>query len=149
MSFWPSLAGLVSSLLLCTSACAVELTGLWRHQDDEDGQSSALIRISALADGSFEGVIERYFPAAGATSNPLCERCPGELRNRPIVGMKILSALRRKGARLFDDGEILDPEDGKTYRCRMEIAPDARTLDVTGYIGISLLGRTERWTREE
>jgi uncharacterized protein (DUF2147 family) len=63
--------------------------------------------------------------------------------------MKILSGLQRKDEHLFEGGQILDPEEGKAYRCRMRLAPDGRTVKVTGYIGISLLGRSEQWTRKE
>ncbi|HEU4708729.1 MAG TPA: DUF2147 domain-containing protein [Methylophilaceae bacterium] len=144
----PILAG-IAWLLLSAAANAGELAGLWQQTDEDSGQPSALIRISAGADGTFEGVVERYYPAPGEPESPLCVHCPAKLHNSPIVGMKILDGLKRKDEYLFEGGQILDPEEGKTYRCRMRLAPDGKTVKVTGYIGISLLGRSESWTRQE
>lgn len=71
---------------------------------------------------------------------------PDESRhNEPIIGLKILSGFEKDGENEWEDGEIYDPENGKTYSCKMTLEGDK--LKVRGYIGISLLGRTEVWTR--
>jgi len=67
------------------------------------------------------------------------------LRNRPIIGLKILSGFEKEGDNKYVDGTIYDPKNGKTYSCKMTYK--GKTLDIRGYIGISLLGRTTVWER--
>lgn len=70
-----------------------------------------------------------------------------ELRNRPVVGLRFMHDFVYNAAKkTWTDGRIYDPECGKTYRCKMSLTPENK-LEVRGYIGISLLGRTETWTR--
>ncbi|MGB3851894.1 MAG: DUF2147 domain-containing protein [Tunicatimonas sp.] len=69
-----------------------------------------------------------------------------DLRSRTIVGSDILTSLQYDGGNDWEDGEIYDPESGKTYSCRLELE-DANTLEVRGFIGVSLLGRSQTWTR--
>lgn len=137
------------SMLLSISPLArgADLTGLWTQLDD--GKPSALIRIAERDNDRFEGIVERIFPEPGETSNPLCISCSGELHNRPILGMRIIHGIKRKTESHFGDGEILDPETGKTYRCSMDLAPDGNKLQVNGSIGPAWLGRTETWQRAE
>ncbi len=71
-----------------------------------------------------------------------------DLRSRTIVGTNILTALEYDGGDEWEDGEIYDPESGKTYSCRLELE-DQNTLEVRGFIGLSLLGRSQTWTRVE
>ena len=70
------------------------------------------------------------------------------LRSRTIVGTNILTGLRYEGEGEWEDGEIYDPESGKTYSCRLELE-DQNTLEVRGFIGLSLLGRSQTWTRTQ
>ncbi len=69
-----------------------------------------------------------------------------ELRNRPLVGLEILNGLNYAGKNLWEDGHVYDPENGKTYKCKMTLAATNR-LEMRGFIGFSLLGRTTVWTR--
>jgi uncharacterized protein (DUF2147 family) len=144
---------LLAAFLSCTApallAAPPELAGLWKQVDEDSGEPSALIRITQRADGRYEAVVEHYFPGPGESPNPVCERCSGELHDRPVVGMKILNGLRRKSDGNYSGGEILDPESGRTYRCSMTLSPDGRTVKVTGYLGLALFGRVEQWTRME
>ena len=77
------------------------------------------------------------------TQNP-----DASLRSRTIEGLTILTELEYEGEGEWEDGEIYDPESGKTYSCLMELEDD-NTLEVRGFIGVSLLGRTQTWTRAE
>ncbi|MGB1017631.1 MAG: DUF2147 domain-containing protein [Chitinophagales bacterium] len=63
-----------------------------------------------------------------------------------IIGLKVLKNFEYKGNGVWENGKIYDPENGKTYSCKMTLK-DNNQLDVRGYIGFSLLGRTENWTR--
>ncbi|TYP91835.1 uncharacterized protein (DUF2147 family) [Sphingobacterium allocomposti] len=70
-----------------------------------------------------------------------------KLRNRKIQGLEILSGFTRDGQN-YSGGQIYDPKSGKTYSCKMTVkGPDK--LDIRGYLGVSLLGRTETWKRIE
>ena len=79
-------------------------------------------------------------------SNPRCEKCTGENKNKRLIGMRILKELRRKGNE-WGGARILDPKNGKWYRCRMEMQDEGKKLKVRGYIGITLLGRSQYWYR--
>jgi uncharacterized protein (DUF2147 family) len=122
--------------------------GLWKTVDDKLKVPRSLVRIVEV-NGVFEGRIEQLLNRQ-PDDDPqnLCTACPGERKGKPLVGMTILSGLRKDGD-AYAGGEILDPKNGKTYRCRMELADGGRKLNVRGYIGISLIGRTQTWLREE
>lgn len=75
------------------------------------------------------------------TNNPDPSR-----RHAPIVGLRLVSDFSFDGQKGWKGGKIYDPENGKTYSCKMVLAEEQR-LKVRGYIGVSLLGRTQTWTR--
>ncbi len=97
-------------------------------------------------DGEFLGTVVRVFDAAAP--NPLCERCEGALKDKPVVGMTILRGLRREQGG-FGGGTILDPDEGRSYRCRAQLVDGGRRLELRGYVGLPLLGRTQVWVRSE
>src|SRR3954470_14775519 len=139
------IAGFIFAAALSASAAAQAPTptGVWKTFSDRTGQPDGLVRI-VEANGEFEGTVQRVFSPPAPSANPLCEECSGDLKDKPIVGMKILRALKRDG----DDyvgGEILDPDDGKVYRCRMRLIDGGRKLEVRGFVGIALFGRTQVW----
>jgi uncharacterized protein (DUF2147 family) len=121
--------------------------GIWKTIDDNTGQAKGLIRISAV-NGSYEGSIEKIFPKPGEDPNPKCDKCDGPRHNQPVLGMTILWGFTRQGSE-YQGGEILDPESGRIYRARMKLVEDGKKLDVRGFIGISLFGRSQLWLREE
>jgi uncharacterized protein (DUF2147 family) len=130
-------------------AHAAELSpiGLWKTIDDNTGQARGLVRIREV-NGQYEGKVEKTFPKAGEETSPKCEKCEGVQRNQPVIGMTILWGLTKQGD-VYQGGEILDPENGKVYRSRMKLVDNGKKLDVRGFIGISLLGRSQIWIREE
>jgi uncharacterized protein (DUF2147 family) len=121
--------------------------GLWRTIDDHSGKEKSLVRIVEV-NGEFRGTIEKLFREPGEEPNPNCEKCPGDKKNRPVVGMMILTGLRKDNS-LWSGGEILDPQNGKTYKCKVWLENKGRDLHVRGFIGMALLGRTQVWKREE
>lgn len=68
------------------------------------------------------------------------------LRGKDVVGLIILKDLKYNDG-VWEDGTVYDPKSGKTYDCTMKLKDGGKTLDIRGYIGISLLGRTSTWTR--
>ena len=143
---------LLRAIILILYACplgAAELSpvGLWKTIDDNSGQAKGLVRIRE-ANGQYEGKIEKIFPASGDDPAPKCEKCDGIRRNQPVLGMTFLWGLKKHGDE-YQGGEILDPESGKIYRAKIKLADGGRKLEVRGFIGFSLLGRSQVWLREE
>lgn len=122
--------------------------GLWKTIDDKTKMPRSLVRI-VETNGVYEGRIEQLLNRQ-PDDDPqnLCRACPGDLKDKPLVGMTILTGLKKDGD-VYAGGEILDPKNGKSYRCKMETIEGGKKLSVRGFIGISLIGRTQTWLREE
>ena len=132
-----------SSVVLAESTPA----GLWRTIDDHSGKEKSLVRIVEVS-GEYRGTIEKLFREPGEDPNPNCEKCPGDKKNKPVIGMTILTDLK-KDKDQWSGGEILDPQNGKIYKCKAWLENKGRELHVRGFIGMALLGRTQVWKREE
>ena len=118
--------------------------GRWRTIDEATNQPRSIVRLE-LHDGVLEGTIEKVFLRPGEQDR--CKDCTGDRKNQPITGMKFLWGLRADGDE-YAGGEVLDPGNGRIYRCYLKVAPDGQTIAVRGYLGISLFGRTQTWVRE-
>lgn len=132
---------------LVTAQASESPVGLWRTIDDKTGKEKSLVRI-VEANGELRATIEKLFREPNEEPNPNCDKCPGERKNKPVLGMMIMTGLKKSGSE-YDGGEILDPANGKTYRVKMWTAEGGKKLNVRGFIGVSLLGRTQVWIREE
>jgi len=119
--------------------------GLWKTIDDKTGSPRAIVRIYEQ-DGKLFGRIERSF-TPGA-ENRVCEECTDERKNRPIIGLIIIRNIRSKDGE-YAGGDILDPDTGTVYRCKFHLDQNGSRLIVRGYIGISLLGRSQTWQRQD
>lgn len=135
--------------LLSMPAWAADLSpvGLWKNIDDVSGKPKALIRISENK-GELEGRIEQLFRPAGEDQNPKCVKCEGVLKDQPIVGMVFMSGLKKSGDE-YSGGEILDPDNGKVYKSKLTLIDGGKKVNVRGYIGIPMLGRSQVWIRQE
>lgn len=122
--------------------------GLWRTIDDVTGKPKSLVRIT-LHDGELRGRIEQLIEPR--IPDPPCDLCTDERKDKPILGMVILRGVRKSSSDSaeWDGGDVLDPESGKIYRVRLRPAEDGRHLDLRGYIGVPMFGRTQRWIRVE
>jgi uncharacterized protein (DUF2147 family) len=119
--------------------------GLWQQIDDRTGKSQGWFLISER-NGVYEGKIAKMFSQPGDPPNPVCDRCEGEQRGAPWLGLTIITNMKRQGLK-YEDGRILDPRDGQVYRALMRLSPDGQTLTVRGYLGVALLGRDQTWVR--
>jgi len=121
--------------------------GLWQTVSDRTGQPAGLVRVVEV-DGEYLGTVVAVFSPPRPDPNPLCTLCEGDLKDKPVVGMTILRGVRRSGD-TYSTGQILDPDEGQVYRCRIALLDKGRKLEVRGYIGIPLLGRSQTWVRKE
>jgi uncharacterized protein (DUF2147 family) len=119
--------------------------GIWKTIDDDTHEAKALVEI-AEQDGVVSGYIVKLFRHPDEIQDPICKPCEGERHDQRVIGMTILWNFRRDGDE-WDGGEILDPEEGKIYRCKLHPIDGGARLEVRGFIGISLLGRTQVWER--
>ncbi len=141
---------LVLAAALVTSGALAESTspiGLWKNIDDASGKPRALIRI-AESNGTLQGKIEKVFPGPSEDRNPKCKKCEGALKNVPVIGLVILSGLKKDGAE-YTGGKILDPDNGKVYSAKIQMTDAGKKLNVRGYVGVSMLGRSQIWLRQE
>ncbi len=124
-------------------------TGLWKTIDDETGQEKSLVRI-VDAGGNFNGTVEKSLLNDPSVSK-VCDLCTDDRKGQVIVGMEIIRGVTQnvKDDGLWDGGEILDPQKGKTYRVRLTPKDGGAKLEVRGYVGMPLLGRTQTWLRVE
>jgi uncharacterized protein (DUF2147 family) len=132
----------------CSGAHAADLSpvGVWQTIDDNSGKPRGLVRITET-DGEYQGTVEKSFPKPGEDPNPKCEKCEGVRRDKPVIGMTILWGLKKQGDE-YDGGEILDPETGKIYRARIKVEDSGRKLNVRGFLGFSIFGRSQTWIRQ-
>jgi uncharacterized protein (DUF2147 family) len=130
-----------------SSAAAQSSTpvGTWKTVN-ERGELEGRVRIVEVA-GELRGTVEKVYAPPAPEANPLCIACSGERKDKPVIGMQILAGLRWDGEQ-YSGGEILDPNNGRSYRCLLRVTDGGRRLEVRGYIGISLLGRTQVWLRD-
>lgn len=119
--------------------------GRWTTIDDATGKPTSVVRIWE-EDGKLRGEVESVVVKPGEDPAPRCTKCEGARKDQPIVGMVILWDLVRDGGQ-WKGGQILDPDNGSTYRCTLEPADGGEKLKVRGYIGISLFGRTQVWVK--
>ncbi len=126
------------------AAAVTSPLGLWKTFDDRTGKARALVRIYA-DDGKLFGRIEQSFTPGGETR--VCKPCKDERKDQPIIGLVIIRNMQPDGAD-FAGGDILDPESGTVYRCRMRLEEAGERLVVRGYLGFALIGRSQTWQRE-
>jgi uncharacterized protein (DUF2147 family) len=126
------------------AADSMSPVGLWKTFDDKTGQARALVRIYEQG-GKLFGRIEQSFTPGGETR--VCVPCSDERKNQPIIGLIIIRNIKQDGND-YSGGDILDPESGSVYRCKMHLEEGGRILALRGYIGISLLGRSQTWQRQ-
>jgi uncharacterized protein (DUF2147 family) len=142
MRQWNVLVASIISVLFLPAALAQSPAGTWTTIDDKTGQKRAVVRLSQSGD-TLNGTIIKVYSQPGDTG--ICGPCPGAFKNKPIKGLQFVWGLKEKGNDEWDGGQILDPKTGKIYRAKMTLK--GNKLYVRGYVGMSMLGRTQVWVR--
>ena len=116
-----------------------QIEGKWKTIDDETGQAKSIVEITKKSNGKYYGKVTQLLikPA-----NPNCVDCSDDRKNKPILGMEVIRDMKKVGGE-FTGGTITDPKTGKTYKCNISRQGDK--LNVRGYVGFSLIGRTQTW----
>lgn len=140
---------LMGCLLVSTSTvhAADPIEGNWRQIDDRTGFTLSLVNIHPDDKGAYVATIYKRYRRPGHM-NELCQNCPPPYTNKPIMGMDIVTGLKPTGTPgRYTDGTVIDPNKGKTYKFNARLHPNGRSLTVRGYVGVSMLGRSQTWIR--
>lgn len=132
---------LLTTILFTFSLSAQSIVGKWKTIDDETGKPRSVVQIEER-NGKYYGAIIELFREPGEEADPICDECPGKRKNQKIIGMEIITDLEYDADdKEYEDGEILDPESGNVYDCKLWI--ENGNLKVRGYI--AFLYRTQTW----
>ena len=131
-------------LLFCLFGQSQSVTGKWKTISDETGKPASYVEIYEK-DGKIYGKVLEILKEDTAP-DAVCKECTDDRKDQPIVGMQIIRDLKEKNGQ-WTGGTILDPNIGKVYKCYLELESPNK-LKLRGYIGFSLIGRTQYWHRE-
>ena len=123
--------------------------GVWKSIDDETKIEKSLLRITETG-GVFSARIEKLLDPA-TKQDAVCDKCSDDRKDKPLIGLQIVRNVKANASDkgLWDGGEILDPKDGKIYKVKLTPIEGGKKLEVRGFIGFALLGRTQTWIRAE
>lgn len=139
-------------LTLCTGAgCALSQTtpvGLWKTFDEDTKRETALVRVSQNA-GVYSGVVERVLESD--REHAVCAKCTDERKDKPVLGMTVLRDVRQSADSIdvWDGGSVLEVKQGKVYKVELKLANNGQALEVRGYVGAPIFGRSRIWQRLE
>lgn len=131
------------------SIFAQEITGTWIQIDDKTGSSKAILEIRQENNGTYTAQVVQVTPRPGYTPKEICVKCPAPYTNQPILGMDILKGLKHIEGANYAHGQIIDPLSGHIYSMKAKLSPNAKRLTLRGYVGVSALGRSQTWIRND
>ena len=121
--------------------------GLWEQVDEKSREAESWFRI-VEKDGIYTGTIVKMFskPGEPPPESYRCTKCEGAEKDAPVLGLALIKAMKRNGL-TYESGTIMDPRDGTVYRALMNLSPDGKKLEVRGYLGFAIAGRSQYWNR--
>lgn len=147
---------IVATLLLATAAAVAPAiayaqatpVGVWKTIDDKTGTERAQLRITETG-GVLSAKIEKLL-AADAKQDGVCDKCTDDRKDKPMIGLEVVRGVTKASSdNTWDGGTILDAAEGKVYKVRMQPIEGGKKMEVRGYVGMPMLGRTQTWTRVE
>jgi len=131
------------------AAQAASPAGLWKTVDDKTKKEKSLVRI-VETNGVYTGKVEKVIDP-DAPKDAICKDCTDERKDQPVVGMTIIRNMKQSygDKAVFEGGDVLDPNNGKVYKAKLKLIDNGSKLEVRGYIGLPMLGRTQTWQRAE
>ena len=140
--------GLALALACGLAAAQATPAGLWKTVDDSTKKEKSLVRI-VESGGVYTGRVEKVIDP-DSPKDAVCKDCTDDRKDRPVVGMTIIRNMKASGDKdVFEGGDILDPNNGKVYKAKLKLIDNGSKLEVRGYIGLPMLGRTQTWQRVE
>lgn len=132
----------------CGASFANDITGTWRSIDDQTGASKGIVEIRKESNGTYTGKIIKVTPRPGYTPKELCVNCIGVYKDKPVLGLDVLTGLKQVKDNEYAHGKILDPLSGKMYSMKAKLSANGNRLQMRGYVGVSALGRSQTWIRD-
>ena len=138
------ISALMLSCFMTPWALANSPVGQWHTLDEKTGELKSMVVIFEQQ-GVMKGRVEKVL-RKDADPAAKCDKCSDDRKNQPVVGLEIIrGAKKASGKNVWEDGEILDPENGKTYALRLTPIENGAKLEVRGSFGP--IGRTQTWVR--
>ena len=135
--------GLLGFTALANAADPLNGT-VWKTIDDKTKQPKALVKFTEQKNGTLTATIQSVLTPGEENS---CTQCEGAYKDKPLKGVTIVRNLKNVGGSNYDEGTILDPKSGKSYKLKGTLASGGKKLELRGYIGVAALGRNQTWIR--
>ena len=130
-------------LAVSASAQVYKIVGKWKTIDDKDGSEKSIVNIFKASNGKYYGKVEKLFKEP----NKKCTECEGENKDKPVLGMTVLNNMVEKDGTLTG-GTIIDPANGKVYKCNVSLDANTGKLKVRGSLDKrGVIGRTQHWVK--
>lgn len=134
----------IAGLSTIANADQMSPVGSWSTIDDKTHQPKSVVRITETG-GVLSGTVEKIIDPAKQDSK--CDDCANDdpRKGKPVIGMTILTGLKKEGDNVYGGGQILDPNNGKTYNAKVTVIDGGKKLEMRG--SILFFGRTQTWIR--
>ena len=143
---YKSLFAIVFAAISLPALAQMTPAGVWRTIDDKTGEVSSEVRIVDNA-GVLSGTVAKLL-RKDAKQDDVCEKCTDDRKDKLVLGMEIIRGGQKvEGKDVWDGGKILDPENGKNYSVRLTLIEGGKKMEIRGYLGTPLIGRTQVWNR--
>lgn len=116
----------------------------WKTIDDKTKQPKAIVKFTEQKNGTLSASIQNVLTVG---EEKACTKCQGPYHNKSLKGLSVIHGLKNVGGTSYDNGSILDPQTGKTYKLKGQLTDGGKKLELRGFIGIAALGRNQTWIR--
>ncbi|SDB85751.1 Uncharacterized conserved protein, DUF2147 family [Acinetobacter marinus] len=144
----------ISSILAVSSLSAFAaspIVGYWKSMDDRTGEPLSIVQIEQEKNGTYSGTIVYRYANQGGHTLTTCAKCPEPYKDKPLVGLKILTGFTElaKKPGYYVNGKVVDAKSGGVYKGKANVSKNGKRLNMRGYVGVSLLGRSNVWVRHD